>query len=63
MMQQPGYAASQSGMSGYHDGSQIGGSQVGYQTDEYGNVYIDEQFGVQQQVINPVSTMPPQGYY
>ena len=62
-MQQPGYAASQSGMSGYHDGSQIGGSQVGYQTDEYGNVYIDEQFGVQQQVINPVSTMPPQGYY
>lgn len=59
MMQQQGYAASQSGMS-YHDGSQVGGSQVGYQTDEYGNVYIDE-YG--QQVVNPVSTMPPQGYY
>lgn len=55
MMQQPGYAPSQSTAMSYHDGSQIGGSQVGYQTDEYGNVYIDE--------FNPVNTMPPQGYY
>jgi len=53
---------------GYHDGSQMGGSQVGSQMtyqDEYGNVYAVDQQGYpdHQMVASSVSSMPPQGYY